>query len=837
MKNMMRRFFSLLITAAILSVTALPAYAWLQPIHRAINDQAVEKFKAIFSSANKYETAPISFNEFYQGAGISTRSNFANTYRATSRTMQLPEWIVNGGDWADEPEIYASVRHFYDPMALSGVHYLTDQSSAFGTFYDQPQIDAVTWGLSHNDNPFNWRNALVNYKKAMEIPEDGNKPDIIRGEHFKLNVAVKPKDRKEERDYYLAYAYRALGETMHLMADMTQPAHVRNDSHPFDEPLEDTITAENVREFALGSSVDARMTENFLSSGGSRLYLPENLFFTLAAFTNKNFYSSDTIYSKDDGVYPVNEEIPIPSPQFKDLIPGEMMLKGKTINFLGTPFLNDVIPMIQEKVSGVIFKSKSYFVPSDNDFTKKMGSVLIPIAIAACSDLMHQFYPTLVLNTEFGEPERFIDDSSEKPEVLYETETKAVMIHKTEEDQAWQDAGLSISYTGTGELIFGKNGKVRKIIPLSFENGQLSGMMNEDKEWLREPPVLYLQQDPDIRLSKEEEYTSVEDGDVIFIRIHAGSRTWTGMTLNYRFPVETLEADYTEHGLREEEGHPGFGVREFAAFAEAVNYDLQNTEETIYLNPLFTGTAELVFEDDKNKIKKIIPVWFEDGTLTAISDTEERMVKGPLLLYGDETAEYKLSDMEKLYEIKKDQSVYFRIKIDEDRYLKSARWNYAQNDEEIDGVYSGSITIGATQKLREFVVTMFSYVFYPIANAILLAVGEEAKSIEEIRSIVDGATTGETVNAEITLSILTESGNKVAIDFTVYNEDGVPTVTAAKGTYQNGQLNFTADFTDGSSLEMEGWLRGDTLSGTTEGNAWGMVAQAIEGKWTATRTK
>lgn len=850
MKNITRMIHALcvcLLITSILIMTAVPALAWSQPVHRAINEQAIRRFKKTFSSYEKYKTAPVNYNDFYSGAGTSSRKYFAKTYKPTIRTLQLPEWIVNGGDWADEPEIYASVRHFYDPLALSGVHYLTDQSTAFGTFYDQPQIDAVTWALSHSDNPFNWRSALLNYKKAMEIPEDGKKPDTIKGDHFKLNIAIKPKDRKGERDYYLAYAYRALGETMHLMGDMTQPAHVRNDSHPNDEPLEDTIDANDVlyfaagtrgvRAFTGGTSVDARMTEHFVSAGGSSLYLPEKLFLTLADFTNKNFYSCDTIYDKAAEIFPENGEAPIPSPQFADLIPGEMILNGETIQFLGAPYLNDLIPMIQERVSGYIFKSKSYFVPSDKDFTLKMGSVLIPVAIAACSDLMHQFYPTLELTSQFGEPELNIDESKGKPIVNYEIETEAVMNHKTDEDQAWQEAGLSISYTGAGELVFMNKGKTRKIIPLSFENGQLSGMRNANKEWLQESPVLYLQQDPDIRPPKEEAYSSVEDGDDIFIRINAGSRTWTGVKLSYRFPVETLEADYTEHGLREEEGHPGFGVREFAAFAEAVNYDFQSTEESVYLNPLFTGTAELVFEDEKNHIKKIIPVWFEEGILTGISDTEGRIIKEPLLLYGDETAEYKLSDMEKLYELKKDQSVYFRIKIDEDRYLKSARWNYAQNDEEIDGVYTGSITLGATQKLREFVVTMFSYVFYPIANAILLAIGEEAKSIEEIRSIVDGATTAETVNAEIILSIVTETGNKVAIDFTVYDEEGVPTVTSTKGTYQNGRLNFKADFTDGSSLEMEGWLRGDTLSGMTEGNAWGMVAQAIEGNWTATRSK
>jgi len=833
---LLHRLCSVLLITAIITITATPAFAWLQPIHRAINDQAINKFKTVFNSNEKYKTAPINYDEFYQGVGISSRFYFANTYKATKRTMQLPEWIVNGGDWADEPEWYASVRHFFDPLALSGVNYLTDHSYAFGTLYEQPKIDAMTWALSHNDNPFNWHNALINYKKAMEIPEDGKLPETIKGQHFKLNVAIQPKDRKEEREFYLAYAYRALGETMHLMADMTQPAHVRNDSHPYDEPVEDTITADNVREFAASSSVDARMTENFISAGGSRLFTPENLFTILSSFTNKNFYSSDTIYDKDNGVMPKNDEIPIPDPQFHDLIPGEMVLNGTTISYLGAPFLNDVIPMIQEKVSGRIFKSKSYFVPSDNNFTKKMGSVLIPIAIAACSDLIHQFYPTLELQAKFEEPELLYDEVKGKPTVRYDIETTGSMIHKVEADQAWQEAGLSITYAGAGELVFDNNSKTRKIIPLAFEYGQLDSFQNSDKEWTEEPPILYLRQDTGVKYSKDEAYTAIEDGDLIYIRINAGSRTWTGPSLYYKFPVETLEADYTDNGLREEEGNPGFGVRELTAFAEAVNFNFEDTEDVIYLDPLYTGIVDLVFEDEKGYVRKTIPVWFEDGELSKISDTEGLMVNEPLLLYGDETAEYEFNEMEKLYEIMKDDSVYFRIKIDNDRELKSESWSY-QTDEIIDGEYYGNITLEATQKFRDFVVNAISYIAFPIFNGILSAMDKETMSIEEIRSIVDSATTSEAVNAEIYLKIVTESGNKVAIDFYIYDTEGNPTVTSSKGTYKDGKLKFKAEFEDGSALEMEGLLRGDVLTGTLEGNAWAMVTQALDGNWDATKSK
>jgi len=854
-----KTFRALLIVAVISAMVTVPVAAWSQPVHMAINNQAVELFKRVFTGYDKYKAAPINFDELYTSVGIADdhKPYFARSYSPCRRLKTMQRWIELGGDWADVPAAYAAVRHFYDPLALSGVHYLTDHSDAFGAVYDQPETDAMTWALSHSDNPFNWRNALIYYKKAMEIPEDGKAPEAFSGSHFKTNVKIEPKDRNKERGIYLGLAYRGLGETMHLLGDMTQPAHVRNDSHPWEEPLEDTITPVLVRKFAegfsTGTAVDAQMVSKFLSTNGTTLNNPEQLFIALSTFTNRNFYSSDTIYDKDSGIMPRNDEVPIPSPQFKDLIPGVMDLlppsidadngtaknaetkeKAETINYLGAPFLNDIVLMVQEKLSGIIFKSKSYFVPTNANFTKYQGRVLIPIAIAACSDLMHQFFPTLELIAEFEEPELITEETNGKmPEIRYEIEQEAVMNHKVQNDQAWQQADLSISYTGAGELVFENKGKIYKSIPLSFENGKLTGMQNADKDWVKEKPVLNLRQDQSVKLTKEQKYTEIKDNDSVYIQIKAGSRTWTGTKLLYKFPVETLEADYTEHGLREEENYPGFGVREFAAFCEAVNFKTTDTGDVCYLAPLYTGKAELIFENEKGYIKKKIDVFFEEGVLSKISDTEGNLVDEPLILYGDETAEYKLTDMEKLYEIKQDQTVYFQIRVDRNRYIKSQSWSYFSDFEEIDGTYVGSMTVGATQKLRDFVVDIFAYIMHPLANAIAKLADSPPLSFDEVRGIVDSSTTSNTVTVDIALSIVTVSGNKVAIEFYSYDEYGEATVTSCEGTYQNGLLHFKSAYYDASVFEFSGRLYKDSLYGTIGGSAWGIIGQAVDGEWEA----
>lgn len=887
-KNITKTLRSLLAIVVAAAIMTTPVTAWSQPVHMAINDQAVGLFKTVFADYDKYKVAPINFDEKYRSVGIPDfhNPNFAKDYSACLWLNSLKQWIVSAGNWADIPAAYSGIRHFYDPLALSGDHYLTDHSAIF-KYYDNPKTDAMTWALVREDNPFNWKNALKYYKKAMEIPEDGATPDAFSGTHFKTDVEIKPKSRKRERELYLGLAYRGLGETMHLMADMTQPAHVRNDSHPWEEPLEDTITPEFVKAYAkkfeTGTAVDGRIADQFLSTNGTTLNNPKQLFITLSTFTNKHFYSSDTIYDKESGVMPNNDETPIPNPQFKDLIPGEMEVpisqlqvdrtktqlgehpliasevdllplttdtnigtsiysdfafRTKKVKFLGASFLGGFVPMVQEKVSGRIFKSKTYSIPADIHFTCYQGRVLIPIAIAACSDLMHQFFPTLEFKTEYEEPELITEKTNDKlPKIRYEINQEAVMNHKVEEDQAWQQLNLSISYTGAGELIFENEGKTYKSIPLSFENGKLVGMQNADKEWVKEKPVLHMRQDNSVKLTKEQRYTEIKEKDSVYIQINAGSRTWTGAKLHYNFPVETLEAEYTELGLREEENYPGFGVREFATSCEAVNFETTDTEEDCYLAPLYTGKAELVFENERGRIKKRIDVFFEDGVLSKISDTEGNLVDEPLILYADETAEYELTDMEKLYEIKQDQTVYFRITDGRTRYLKSENWSYLSDFEEIDGVYVGSMTVGATQKLRDFVVTMFTHFIRPFANALAKMFDAPPLSFEELRAIVDDSTTTNITTVNIAFIIISDSGNKVDVELYWYDEYGEETMIPCKGTYKNGLLRFKGTHPDASVIELTGRLyKNSRLYGKVGGRAWGIIGQAIDGEWEAEKT-
>jgi len=220
-------------------------------------------------------------------ANTAALAGYAPTYIVEQKTLRpVSWWITEGGYTADEPEIYMSLRHFYDPQAkgvanFSGnrnVSYLTDISdSVLANWVGgvmNPCVDAKRWGL--NESRYSWKDGQLMLAKA-QAPDAGN--DFRR----------------------LAYgkAWRCLGESMHLLADMTVPAHVRNDAHPgkagfISDPYEDYITARIVEHNGNIASLDPALAQQI-----NNCATPEQLFDVVAGYTNRSFFSEETIAGVD----------------------------------------------------------------------------------------------------------------------------------------------------------------------------------------------------------------------------------------------------------------------------------------------------------------------------------------------------------------------------------------------------------------------------------------------------------------------------------------------------------------------------------------------------------
>jgi hypothetical protein len=217
-------------------------------------------------------------------------------------------WVEEGGYTADEPESYMAMRHFYDPLARgidaetgAAASYLTDALDKYFSPLKMgynPRMDALTWATS--GSPYSWGRAQqsLDYIDALDMT-DGD-----RGKEF-------------------GAVWRSLGEILHLLADMTLPAHVRNDAHPgawwpktlAGDPYEDYVSADVVSRCAAGEAPEA------IRSGLRDVQTPGALMHAVALFTNRFFFSKDTISGRDgmtgEPVKPANGQAAYPSPKLE----------------------------------------------------------------------------------------------------------------------------------------------------------------------------------------------------------------------------------------------------------------------------------------------------------------------------------------------------------------------------------------------------------------------------------------------------------------------------------------------------------------------------------------
>ncbi len=292
-------------------------------------------------------------------------------------------WVEEGGYTADEPESFMAMRHFYDPLARAydvenGVlaSYLTDALDPWMSpilMGHNPRMDAKTWATSAS--PYSWFRGMqgLDFIDELEIGD----PD--RGREF-------------------GAVWRSLGECLHLLADMTLPAHVRNDAHPgawwpktlAGDPYEDYVTAEVVSRCAAGAAPEA--VRALLKDVRD----PGVLMHGLALFTNRHFFSKDTIVGKDgatgDLVDPANGAAAYPAPrlEFYKFDPA-----GGGVGFYNTP--NGLFAAAQRLRDG------SHTVSSPTATGQALA--LIPAAIEAEVKMIDLYMPRMRVVIESFNPE------------------------------------------------------------------------------------------------------------------------------------------------------------------------------------------------------------------------------------------------------------------------------------------------------------------------------------------------------------------------------------------------------------------------------------------------
>lgn len=386
--------------------------------HRKINELAFGRFLAsrvppeLLAVLSRYD---LNTQVLIAGQRVTKPTDFSRAEGPGLGTVRW--WVVEGGYSADEPEIYNSFRHFYDPLSLSGVPYLTDhvetlmaglcfpgqatvglvrpEATVKGTAaHPVPKVDAVHWALSGaggegEPNPYCWQAGLNQMRVAF----------LSRG---------------PDKAAATAHAWRALGETMHLLADMTCVPHVRNDSHPgraFGEYLPgsntwvahaagvnhdknlgllrndpyELLTTETVVGQAAKSPLGTGLRQSLASCR-----TPEQVFDRVARYTNAHFFSADTISGSFQGkaYHNLNGQRDYPQPKLEacayDKATGYLsqVVDGRKLRLLHSSWLK---PGGWAEVNNGV----KLAIPCVQD----QASVLVPLAVAANARLAELYVP------------------------------------------------------------------------------------------------------------------------------------------------------------------------------------------------------------------------------------------------------------------------------------------------------------------------------------------------------------------------------------------------------------------------------------------------------------
>jgi hypothetical protein len=348
--------------------------------HPWINEAAVEWFEE-----NTMRTDPClsmcSIN------GIKCMGDAWPGYR--TRVYQVPqlkeektlkEWIMHGGFSADEPEAAMALRHFYDPTNPQEP-WLTDQTwlASFVGYINRvggvPMISARDWafeGPGYQSSP-----------KRNIIRQDYSFPDAKA--YFEEALLS---DNRYNAEY--GKAWRAVGETMHLVSDMTCPAHVRNDGHAYSDPYEDSVMKADIYRYATYSpSPSINYEQEDMSQ----------LMHDLAAWTNKHFFSADTLPGEQDfwgRNITANGCVEYPLPKVGNGADSDGYLynnvDGRGVKAAKVSYW---------KTKGIV---NTTMYALDKQILEEQKAVLIPTAVRASASVLDVFLPRFTVSIDVFSP-------------------------------------------------------------------------------------------------------------------------------------------------------------------------------------------------------------------------------------------------------------------------------------------------------------------------------------------------------------------------------------------------------------------------------------------------
>ncbi|MFA5222018.1 MAG: hypothetical protein WC391_07015 [Methanoregula sp.] len=433
----------ILIASLALAVVPVSGYDNLFA-HPMVNKYAVEYFAGQIMPVDPYlataslNGAPAHGLDWNLSDG---RKNFPSDGIVSKPKYKSPAlWMTEGGFSADEPEWWQALRHFYDPTNqqtpwLTDFVFFRSAAKVLSTDMISVEIDAVSWAFdASKGNKYSYPKAKEYFKEAL-VSDDRN-------------------------NQYYGQAWRAVGETMHLVADMTIPDHVKNDGHaiefrvPMDLKIIDLSFDVIIDISPYERAVNGKIVEDIAPYPG--LYPPAKLDYkasprqvmiNVARFTNRHFITQDSnpSYSEPDLSQPASE-----NGYIMGTIDGQEYRVAKKVSLL--------TELGYESRLTNIF---AYNPKLDYYVLKDQERILIPTAVRASTAVLDRFLPRFKV---YGEIKTSQEMENGKPVTLYFLDGEIVFIGNKEE---WPQKltvrnGASIVNSATG---------MRKIIPVDKTKG------------------------------------------------------------------------------------------------------------------------------------------------------------------------------------------------------------------------------------------------------------------------------------------------------------------------------------------------------------------------------
>lgn len=365
----MRRIIVLLALKLII-FSSVNVWAWNDEYtHQDLSEKAAEH--SVLSSAK---------GDYLKNLGFD--KNLEETFTLSGETKNVKNWIRYGSLKEDAGNIFTAYyyNHFHNPLALSW------NQAGLSTCY--PWINgmsSILWA-QNSSNPWNWQKARDYYYLALT-----SSTNTQRNENF-------------------AKTFKGIGHITHLIQDISQPAHVRNDPHPLDDIgivpqfenwAKDPDNQSTVSSFisnpvfptvSLNTSVGGYVpiTQLWDTDQYNGSNPPTGNTIGLSEYTNANFLSENTIFSsftyprktdteyyeeylKDWGLFKVYRKY------FKKTGGGEQIqhfvYAGRLYKYL------DTWPTLQ-----------TYTLGLDNQCYKDYAQKLLPRAVGYSAGLLNYFF-------------------------------------------------------------------------------------------------------------------------------------------------------------------------------------------------------------------------------------------------------------------------------------------------------------------------------------------------------------------------------------------------------------------------------------------------------------